>query len=405
MAERTAGFTTYLTVLAAAETRERNDNDYTDYESAHPPPKDLCVVLDMVIGRRWDEVLELLPSQSLRDLTHMVAFFLRSYGPVFPEHVWRTMFAAIPSSMDTARADTDRHGGNDRVATTATTAAAETAATLSLSAPPLSVFANEPQKSLLHRALEADLEPSLQHWMIREVLRVYPTSVSVLDEEYESPLDVLCRKIMAIEEHNTDSVADRYRTSGYALSGDARRFTERYWECARLMLNSPSCQDDPILHALARNSNSRCPLALRSRILRCFKHQAQQRNAYGDLPLHVAARMMSNSTNDDDDDDDDDTDDDDNESQDDNIVIDILRLCPDAAREVNGDGKLPLELAAEQPQASWRNGMNSFVRAFPGGLWRLRVWTNRGLIAFFLQGKTLAETHAILTSNPGVLLG
>jgi hypothetical protein len=178
---------------------------------------------------------------------------------------------------------------------------------------------------------------------VNKLVEVYPQGVTVVDNEYQTPLDMLSRKIIMSEE--LKKYADP------SDSGDEPDNTDELWECAHIMLVAlgPKAlpRDEPFLHAVV-HAKSDCPVSIRDRAFSRYKYQMIQKDSAGNLPIHIEASKPIEE---------------DDEWED--LLPDLI--SPEAAATKNGVDKFPLEVAIQSGR-TWRAGISDLLAAFPAAV-------------------------------------
>jgi hypothetical protein len=188
----------------------------------------------------------------------------------------------------------------------------------------------------LHDAIEAGAGMPI----VKRLVSASPGCVTMLDSEYQSPLDILCRKIIMSEERQ------KYNQRDVEDSHDENY--ENLWECARLLLVAIAKQpdDEPLLHALLY-AGYRCPESLRTRAWDKFAHQLVAIDGRGDMPIHISAGILPNS---------------DEEEADD--LPEIVHKAPISVMERNANDQTALEIAVSVGRL-WNTGIHTLLKAQP----------------------------------------
>jgi hypothetical protein len=201
----------------------------------------------------------------------------------------------------------------------------------------------------LHEAIEADANKKV----VGKLVSLYPEGVLCYDSEHQSPLDIICRKIIMQEErvkYTHDTSIFNYPTN----SGSE----DSLWECARLMLAALSGSNDdtfvPVLHAVVR-AGPQCPESLRVRAFRKFKSQLVVADGTGNLPIHISAGIHPI----------DDVADDD--------LLRLIEASPETVMTKNTNNHLiPLQIA-ERSGRTWTTGICDLIRAKPHSIESLQM--------------------------------
>ena len=216
----------------------------------------------------------------------------------------------------------------------------------------------------LHEAIYAGANATV----IRKLVAVFPEGVASCDSYDESPLDILSRKIIMIEE-----------ITKYAC--ETRQSEEDcLWECARLMLTALSGQkdDEPLLHVVIY-AGSRCPESLRTRAFRKFPSQLTLANAKGDLPIHISAGMVPTDPEEDD-------------------LLGLIEAAPGTIMSRNTQNLLsPLQIA-EKNGRTWRTGIHNLIRAEPQAIESLQL--DFSIYPFILRKCAGSVIYQILRGKP-----
>lgn len=214
----------------------------------------------------------------------------------------------------------------------------------------------------LHEAIEAGVSARF----LRKLVIVFGSKVGSYDSENQTPLDILCRKIIMSEERQkyaTSGNDEQYQTFDQSMD-------DNLWECARIMLvalsssiktgeKSMSEDNTPLLHAIVL-AGSKCPESLRNRAFKKFKSQLTLHDKNGNLPIHVCAGMTMKRTANTDSKRDASSDDDDNE----NYFQELIRHAPQTVSMTNAKNQTPLEVAVESGR-TWSAGIDTLVQAQP----------------------------------------
>jgi hypothetical protein len=208
---------------------------------------------------------------------------------------------------------------------------------------------------------------------VQTLVNVYPQGVTVADMEYQTPLDILSRKIIMGEELK--------KYSDPSNSCDKPDNTDKLWLCAHIMLVALGpkklTQDEPFLHAMVL-AKSDCPISIRDRALSRYKCQIIQKDSAGNLPVHIEASKPMEE-----------------EDDFDNLLFDLI--SPETAATKNGTDMFPLELAIRS-RRSWRAGISDLLTAFPAAVESLHL--HLGLYPV-LYGRVAHDTlYQLVMSKP-----
>ena len=239
--------------------------------------------------------------------------------------------------------------------------------------------------------------------------------VSQIDEIQQKPIDILCRRILMLEERNK-YCHRRHKTLKERQQKELE--TNQIWETvgivskASILISSSSSPSRSVISTdcndvdsdTTNNKNQRIhntttnqrqqqsiliscllakdylPFALTDRAIRRFKDQMlEPNNDDGDLPLHVIAGMslpqqhrrheeQTEEHNDDlENDSDSDGDDGDDEEGSDHFDQ-VLSSCPEAATKRNKQSQTPLMVTIAVGQRKWNSGVYKLLKAHPSGL-------------------------------------
>lgn len=188
--------------------------------------------------------------------------------------------------------------------------------------------------------LHETIETGASVCVVKRLIEVYPEGVTVHDSEHQSPLDILCRRILMSEERQK-----------YVQSSPQ---DDTMWEIARLMLTALSGQpsDELLLHAVVKAA-SNCPESLRSRAFRNFPEQLMIPDSNGNLPIHLCAGMVPE-----------------DEELDD--LLELARRAPKSLMARNSSNQTPLQVA-ESSERTWMTGIRDLIAAKPDSLESLQL--------------------------------
>jgi hypothetical protein len=191
-----------------------------------------------------------------------------------------------------------------------------------------------------------------------------PSVVRQVDDTQQRPIDILCRKIIMLEEYCKYSSHPKERTLEVM----------QVWETVHVLAKkcaNPSDsripEQEPIITACLLATDF--PFALTERAVKRYRKQLLEPSVHGDLPLHVIASMPPPPKGNEDDDDDDDDVDDDEEID---FLDRVLSLCPEAASRRNRQNQIPLMLAIENGRG-WNSGLARLLDANPSGVHDLQI--------------------------------
>ena len=199
------------------------------------------------------------------------------------------------------------------------------------------------------------------------LVRAAPETVRCRDVLRVRPIDILCQKIIMMEEVIKYSHHHREEEKG---------MLNCLWETVRVLaqaacsndgeespsrnLMQPHEQQQPILHACLLGRDF--PFALKERAMKRYRSQLKHTNANGDLPLHIISRLPPPKRVEEDDEDDFEGD----------FLERILSLYPAAAAVCNQEGQIPLVLATKNGRR-WNSGVSLLLEAHPFGVEDLQL--------------------------------
>lgn len=173
--------------------------------------------------------------------------------------------------------------------------------------------------------------------IVKCLIQAAPETIQQRDYLYLRPIDILCQKLIMMEEVN------KY-THQHENSLDA------LWETAHLLAIA-SCahtvEQQPILHSCLQSFDF--PFALKDRAIKRYHEQLRQIDTNGDLPLHIIARQPPPPTADDDEGD---------------FLEKVLHLYPEAASKCNLQNESAL-LVAIQSGRRWQSGISLLLEESP----------------------------------------
>ena len=222
--------------------------------------------------------------------------------------------------------------------------------------PSMATIRNHVQQTPLH--LTIYIVPERTD-IVRCLLRIAPETAHFRDALHLRPIDIMCQKIIMVEE------VIKY-------SHQNRDILDQFWETVNALAQASCCsvihnktnnhnninltEQQPIVHACLMAKDF--PFALTNRAIKRYGKQLRQPNSDGDLPLHVIAKLPPPPKGEEEDVED--------------FLEQVVSLYPAAAAQLNRQGQTPLVLAVESGR-KWHSGIARLLEAHPAGIDGLRV--------------------------------
>jgi hypothetical protein len=230
--------------------------------------------------------------------------------------------------------------------------------------PSVATIPNHLQQTPLHITLHFIPERTD---IVECLVRAAPEGVHLRDTQHLRPIDILCQKLIMMEEVIKYADSSQY--------SDDEEQVDDLWKTAKILAqascsnaNSHQMCDDtpprpqPIVHSCLLGKDF--PFALTERAMKRYWKQLREANADGDLPLHVIARVSPPPKGEGDDDEEDDDEGD--------FLDRVVTLYPQAASQGNHQGKIPLVVALESGR-QWNSGIARLLEAHPPGIEDLQI--------------------------------
>ena len=215
--------------------------------------------------------------------------------------------------------------------------------------------------------------------VIECLVQVAPEIVNYRDHLNLRPIDILLQKIIMTEE-----VVKYVNNTGVAL-------LDELWETASILAryaNSQQGQSElqPTLHSCLRILDF--PFALKERALKRYASQLREKDAVGDLPLHVIASQIPPTEG----------------GIDEDYELDflnkILTQCPAAAAEWNNAHHTPLYVAINGGR-KWNSGVRRLLEANPAAIGNIQL--PRMMFPFLLEKLNPTTLFGVLVTQPELL--
>jgi hypothetical protein len=229
------------------------------------------------------------------------------------------------------------------------------------------------------------------------LVRAAPETVRQRDGLRLRPIDILCQKLIMMEEvikyshhhqHPDDDNAD----------DDNSGMLNALWDTVHVLAHASRSTTDterqPIVHACLVGVD--VPFALTERAMKRYSIQLQQANSDGDLPLHIIARVPPPPRGEGDDEDDYEGD----------FFDRVVSLYPAAASHWNHQRQIPLIVAARSGRG-WHSGIARLLQAHPAGIEELQLSHRLYPLVFekLCQSRQISTVYGIIQATPELFSG
>jgi hypothetical protein len=244
--------------------------------------------------------------------------------------------------------------------------------------PSIATLKNNMQQIPLHTAIHCIPERTE---IVKCLVQAAPESIRQRDYLYIRPIDILCQKVIMMEEiakyshQNDEDVIEKLWDTAYVLAHAS------CWASNSEESETHSIDRQPIVHSCLRSFDF--PFALKERAMDRYESQLRQPDSNGDLPLHIIARLPPRGE--------------DNEDDELDFFHRVLSLYPKAALSVNKQQQTPFSVAVQSGR-TWNSGLSRLLEENPAAIDGLQIPIN--LYPIILARLRFRAIYGMVTAKP-----